>query len=366
MRNIFSLCALITLFMLVAVIGCTQTTQNSQNPVSPTPLRASELVTITGTGNSCTMLLAGQNIDAGTVCLYDVDTDDDDIVDALEVTYTTKDCWELTEVHLWIGTSLTQMPQTNKGNPIPGQFPYKSGDITGATTYTFTIPFTDIGFECGDTTTFYAAAHAALRCLQADGSYQTETGWGNGDRIVAKGNWATYFTFNIFCSGSNPSEECETAFAYGADYAHCFIDDLDFAPWNIPDGYFERWGWTNGPLGTGTYYFDIYAGAAQCDLSKGTLVGTLTVAYSGGTATVTYTMNTGYTMDETHLYVGNDILAKKCTPPSSTNCEWTVAPGQFPYKHDGLPDNTTTDTYTVTGLSGDIFVVAHAVVCWEK
>ena len=356
MRNIFSLCALIALFMLVAVIGCTQNTQNGSTPATPALDRTSDYVTITGTGDSCTMLLAGQSIDAGTVCLDDIDTDNDSVSDSLEVTYTTTGCWELVEAQLWIGTDLSQMPKTSKGNPIPGLFPYKSGDITGLTTYTFIVPFTDLGFECGDTTTFYAAAHATLRCPNGDGSYQTQTGWGHGTRITPKGSWAEYFTFNIVCDGNILSEVCETAFAYGDNYAHCFITGLDFSPWNIPDNTFNRWGWTNGPLGAGEYEFDIYVGAGQCDLSKGTLVGTLTVDYDGSTADVTYAMDSGFTMDETHLYVGSEIL------PRDVNNNYTVAPGQYPYQHD--LDDATTDSYTVTGLSGDIFVVAHAVVCW--
>jgi len=61
-------------------------------------------------------------------------------------------------------------------------------------------------------------------------------------------------------------------------------------------------------------------------------------------------------MDATHLYVGTEHLPRK------KNGDFTTAPGQYPYKHDPLND-VTTDTYTVTGLSGEIYVVAHAVVC---
>jgi hypothetical protein len=44
---------------------------------------------------------------------------------------------------------------------------------------------------------------------------------------------------------------------------------------------------------------------------------------------------------ETHVYVGNDIL------PQDNKGGYTVAPGQY---------------QMVTGLSGDIYVVAHASV----
>jgi hypothetical protein len=64
-------------------------------------------------------------------------------------------------------------------------------------------------------------------------------------------------------------------------------------------------------------------------------------------------------MTATHLYVGSNRL------PRDRRGRETVAPGQYPYGHDTL-NNVTTDSYTVTGLSGDIYVIAHAVVCWYE
>jgi hypothetical protein len=142
---------------------------------------------------------------------------------------------------------------------------------------------------------------------------------------------------------------CETAYAYGGCYAHCFLTNyLGYS--------FTKWGWTNGPLPPrgSAYVFDIYAGAAQCDLSKGKKVGWLTINYNGSEAFITYNMFFGYKMDETHLYVGSKPWPKK-------NGEYTVTPGQFPYSHD--LNNASTDSYRVTGLSGNIYVIAHAVVC---
>ena len=141
--------------------------------------------------------------------------------------------------------------------------------------------------------------------------------------------------------------QCETGYAYGGAYATCFTELLGQGPW----------GWSNGPLPPDIYTFDIYAGAGQCDISKGRLVGTLTIDYDGSTAIVIYSMDEGFTMKETHLYIDNDPL------PINHKGECTTAPGQYPYIHDDL-NNVTTDSYTVTGLSGDIHVVAHAVVCW--
>lgn len=145
----------------------------------------------------------------------------------------------------------------------------------------------------------------------------------------------------------------ETAFAYdNTGKATCFLD------MTFPDPNFKinRWGWTNGAYGEGSYILDLYAGAGQCDLTKGTLVGNVTVVYSAGTATVTYNVNAPYVLYDTHLYVGSATLASKCTTKKNvTTCTPTVAPGQFPY----IGGSTS---YTVTGLTGNIYVVAHAVV----
>jgi hypothetical protein len=159
----------------------------------------------------------------------------------------------------------------------------------------------------------------------------------------------TCYTFTISIGiDCGYSAICETAYAYHADYATCFLD-MGFA----------RWGWTNGPLEPGYYQFELWAGAAQCDTSQGTDVGWLTVDYDGSTAVVTYNVYAGNYMTATQLYVGNDPL------PEDPWGNETVAPGQYPYKHEHL-SNVTTDSYTVTGLSGDIYVVAHADVCWGQ
>lgn len=302
------------------------------------------VATADGSGVLCFTLLAGQTIDAGSVC---VELDGSNLL----VTYQTTGGWELIETHLWVGISLADLPMTKKGNPIPGQFPYVSGDITGQTSYTFTVP---VSITCpGDDQMYYMAAHAALQKVNGDGGYQTETGWSDGDRFTDKGNWGTFSTFTLTCDCDTPPPppmQCETAFAAGDV---CFLDlDLN----SDGKGDFNRWGWTNGPLSEGSYAFDIYAGAGQCDIEKGTHVGTLSVVYGNGIATVTFDMFAGYAMNETHLYVGNDILPKD-------KGEYTVAPGQYPDIHEEL-GGASSDSYTVEGLSGDIYVVAHAVVCW--
>jgi len=161
------------------------------------------------------------------------------------------------------------------------------------------------------------------------------------------------FTIDIDYTCTCVPKTCETAYAYNRCYSHCFLN------WYRGQR-FNNWGWTNGPLSPSRYVrvFDIYAGAAQCDLWRGKKVGYLTVDYDGSTATVTYNITyPGYKMTETHLYVGSYPWPKK-------NGDYTVAPGQYPYDNDDA--TLVTDTivsYVITLGGGDIYIIAHAVVC---
>jgi hypothetical protein len=303
---------------------------------------ATELVQLQG--DSCVTLLAGQTIPAGTVC-SSIQGDD------LKITYETSDGWLLDEAHLWTGISLASMPQTNSGNPKLGNFPYNAGSLGGVTSFSFSVPLSTFSLSADmtacDPVTAYVVAHAAVKKQRADGSFQTETGYGEGTRLVRKGNWATWFSSILTCVEDEPVvATCETAFAYGEDLASCFIDSGIVST--------NRWGWFNGPIGPGTYSFEIHAGAGQCDLDKGTLVGSLNVSYDGSTADVAYTMLPGFTMDETHLYVGSEPLPRQ-------GGSYTVAPGQ--YGNVRTLSAATSDSYRVSGLDGNIYVVAHAVAC---
>jgi len=324
--------------LLATAVACSESARDATGP---------EFALRVGTNNSyCTELMAGQSTDAGSVCA----TVDGDF---LKVTYTTEGGWQLTETHLWVGTQWGQMPQTRTGNPKIGNFPYNSGSLIGATTYTVSVDLKTFGLNSSmsqcDALNLFIAAHAALRRTNGDGTYQTETGWGDGVSLVERGSWAEGFAITISCYSDTPPPtgyRYETAFAFGGSAATCFIGSAYVTT--------NRWGWTNGPLAVGSYTFDVYAGAGQCNLTKGTKVGTLAVAYGGSTATVTFSMLAGYVMDETHLYVGSEPLAR------DVNNEYTVAPGQYPAQHDLT--RATSDSYAVSGLSGAIYVVAHAVV----
>jgi hypothetical protein len=290
-------------------------------------------------------LYAGQHIDIGTVRVA-VNGDQ------LKVTYDTTDGWELTAMHLWVGDDMATMPQTNKGNPKVGHFPYTHFS-EGMTSYSHYIPLADIGFACPSADAgFYMAAQADVQKEIAQDTWQTEGAWSDGPTWVTRGNWMTYSTITLSCDCGEIT--CETAFAYYADTTNdtpekteestCFID-LDMDP------KFNRWGWTIGSLGAGEYTFDVYAAAGQCDMNKGTLVGILTVEYKNNIFNIIdYVMHDSFAIDEAHLYVGcgeYEIL------PTGSNGKYTVAPGQY-YVSDSIKDGT---------CMSDIYVVFHANVC---
>jgi len=154
----------------------------------------------------------------------------------------------------------------------------------------------------------------------------------------------------------------ETAWAYGGDDAN--------ENWNYTDS--NNWGWTNGPLSEGSYVWDLYAGAGQNNLSKGTVVGTVSVNYTGGCVNVTYSVIPGYYLGETHLWVGNDPLPK--VSRGRLALAYTDAPGQFPYGVDYGFNSTDPGTWetewswsSCPGITfeGDIYVAAHGVVWME-
>ncbi|MFM7055010.1 MAG: hypothetical protein ACKO0X_06525 [Bacteroidota bacterium] len=312
---------------------------------------SAERITITETGTECLSIYAGQNALAGEVCMDDVDTNNDGTPDIIRVTYNASGSYKLYEIHYAIGNSMSCIPMTRKGNLIPGQFPFKYTNLGGVSSYTFDIPFSSacLNYTCGNPSVIYAAAH----CVIGIPGSSTQTGWANGANVPGN-SWGSIYSFTIDCDDDvePPPAECESAFAYGNAAATCFLGIDD--PCDSPNSAFNRWGWTNGPYAAGSYSMPLYAGAGQCKLSNGTMVGNVLVNYSGSTVTVSYSLNAPYTLDEAHVYVGNSLLPGPA-------CDWTVAPGQYPVVANNLSGSTYTTTFN--NVSGNVYVVAHAVVC---
>jgi hypothetical protein len=333
--------ALLWMFAGLGLAGSGACTDAGVEAEAPREL-AAPLVSIAS--EPCTPLLAGQTLAVGEVCAR---------IDGAEVAfrYRLTDGWELMETHLWVGSSLADMPQTRTGNPKPGQFPW--GGVASGTTAELRVPLSTFGLKPDQTTCedlrLIVAAHAAVRKRLDDGVWQQETAWGDGTRFVEKGSWGTWFALTLRCGPDGPTPVCgETAFARHAATGQCFIG----SPWVTGPA---RWGWTNGPFPEGTWTFQLWAGAAQCILSRGAHVGDVTLRYQGGTAEVILTARAPYSFAATHLYVGSEPLPR-------SRGEYTVSPGLFPFQHT-LTLAATGDSYVVTGLSGPIWLVFHAESC---
>jgi len=357
MKTTQTIAAVILMSGLMLTTGCQKKNPVSGDVSNTNSAEGFSKVTVNSTTLSGVSLIAGQSINAGTVSFDDIDTNNDNIDDAMVVTYATTDGWELTGFHFAIGSGISAIPVNKSGNPVPGQFPTQATFTAGVTSHSFLVSFATLSITCPSTLSslYYVAAHANVRKL-VNGAYQTETGWGAGNRIATKGNWGMYFTINISCDEEEVEYGtcAETAFAKAASNSTClseYNEELGISA--------NRWGWTNG-IAPGNYTMTLWAGAGQCNTSNGTNVGSLFVNYSNGTAVITYSTTGGYSLNACHLYAGSTPLYYK--EGNGNNDGYTVAPGSQPYKQDGLAEGTHTWTRTINNLSGNIYVLAHADV----
>lgn len=140
-------------------------------------------------------LIAGQHIDIGSVYVWNTK-------DYIFVRYEAEDNWYLSETHLAVATSLDGIPQTNSGNPIPGQFPYKTTHDPMVTHYTYKISLKEVGYN-ETTQDLFIAAHADVKLLDENNTIiQEETAWGEGQNFPGH-NWAMYFIYSV-CNYNNP------------------------------------------------------------------------------------------------------------------------------------------------------------------
>jgi hypothetical protein len=255
------------------------------------------------------------------------------------VTFQAGNGWLMNEVHLFIGDALTTMPQTRTGNPQVGQFPYGE-KLDGQSHYSLTLPLGDFG-AAG--TALAVAAHAAVSREQADGKMESGSAWAGSDRIVQRGNWATWFSYVIAEVDEPLVAGClikGSAFAYSEQ---AFRD--------LGNGV-NRWGWqiTLDQLHGYSGSTPLYMGAGNNDLSKATRVGDFDYSYANGILQVSYSLNSGFSLDATHVYAGTSFVD-------------TSAPGQYGHENDDLPWGATYDHYTIDVDGEVIYLVGHATVC---
>ncbi|HCP15405.1 MAG TPA: hypothetical protein DIT32_06550 [Peptococcaceae bacterium] len=112
--------------------------------------------------------------------------------------------FKMTEVHLAIGDSLADIPQTKNGNPIPGQFPVHAEFDPGVYEYEYCF---DNEWDMG--TELFIATHAVMERPEIshmegdikviDQAAQSETLWGNCNPFPGK-NWARFIRYTTQAS----------------------------------------------------------------------------------------------------------------------------------------------------------------------
>lgn len=157
------------------------------------------------------------------------------------------------------------------------------------------------------------------------------------------------------------NENCETA--YAKFHPFCKWDGYVFSDGKKinPDGFpslgwkANKWGWvTNIPDNHNrTQSFELWAGAAQNNTAKGTLVGDVEfIRTNNSDLTVNYTTLPGYHLESIHIYVG-DIKPMD------------LGPGQYGFTREFSEEitNFSADFSAIDTDSDGIWVIAHAVVC---
>jgi len=169
---------LVYLIVLALILGLVLTGCSLLSNISQVPVTEQSGITYLTKGApgdppNVFPLYAGQNIDVGTVSVWN-----DGV--KLYVKYETTGGWIMTETHLAVVTNTADFPTNKPGNPMVGHFPYGEENIF-TDTWEETIELAELGVL---STTWddplYIAAHAVVF---------NETVTGLGDNLVANGGF---------------------------------------------------------------------------------------------------------------------------------------------------------------------------------
>ncbi len=185
-----SLVVVLSFLLVLGLSGCTTLTSGEKDFSGPT--RGF------GEGSPNTFpLYAGQTIPVGEVQVWN---DDENVC----VKYQLSDDaiaegWLIYETHLAVGATLGDIPQTKKGNPIPGQFPYGDDDLDGVESYQECVPL-PAGVSCDDD--IIIAAHAVVEKTECE--IITEAPYG-GLKVVNYAQGLRYDYTSVRSERSNPN-----------------------------------------------------------------------------------------------------------------------------------------------------------------
>lgn len=266
-------------------------------------------------------IYAGQDIFAGTLNMYINDEGNfvfsvDQIDGALAQ-----------ELHIYMYDSIEALPVKR---PAPGLAPYKLGEIF-ENEFEYVIEMD----ELVDGSKFYFVFHLAL----VDENIDVPSGVGGETAYIGepngpeKGAWFYAFGFEVI-ECEDGEEEIPTIYVafhavYGDDTVWA-VGETTFIDLGLTS---SRWGWQL-TFDQNPETFELYAGAAQNDLSKGTFVGTLTLSWDGEYVTFTLDLEDGVQFTEIQIHV--DYLPVD-----------TISPGQLGYT---APNPPFDGTWTVSLL----------------
>lgn len=240
------------------------------------------------------------------------------------------------------------LPGLNKAGAFgwfAGDMTRKFNESTGPVPFAFTAPTTEINktVHVKDLSALFGEKDLGSVTAPNGTTFTYGKAFSWADYGQAKcGSYAYDNTATIVETGQSDSArlkvnvqcfEFESAWAMGTGEGVTAKPFSDFG--------FSNWGWTNliGQPYSGEW--PLYAGAAQSDPSKGTLVGTFEVSYNGGFA-YEFHLDPGFLLDGAGaVYAGRDPF------PKLRNGAYTTAPGQYKI---------------LSSLSGAIHVIAHANV----
>lgn len=146
-----------------------------------------------------------------------------------------------------------------------------------------------------------------------------------------------YNETNNGCPETTPATGCGTAFMFGDTPINTISNS-------------NRWGWAeNFNTNDGaSQTFNFYRGAGQNDTEKGVLAGTVTITASGNQVEFDINLETGFSISDLHVYLGEDSPG-----------DMAKSPGQY-NRNDEVGDSATNFTLTRTSSDSSFWVIVHA------
>jgi hypothetical protein len=209
----------------------------------------------------------------------------------------------------------------------------------GVNTHTFVIPRSSISVDCPTIVALVNIKNMTTGEILRD--------------LSARANTKCFTYYFQYCL-QNCAPTCNTAYAMGDDGVspNCF--------YNTPIS-LNNWGWLNLITPSiGSFSWPLYAGNPDCAPLHDP-IGTFSGTYDGTTLTVMYDLNEGFTLDETHLWVGvTSTNSNPLLPWNKKQKKYQANPGGYTHNNVFVEGQSLSFPYT-----GNLYLAAHAKVCGQ-